>query len=56
MTALNLLIFIRPHIIESWDDYIQVTQDSERLHKDYANLPMVKEEFDEAIERIESLD
>ncbi len=51
----NVLLFIRPHIINSWADYVQVTENTEELHKEVADLPILREEFDEATNYFKSL-
>ena len=45
----NLIIFIRPQIIHNFAEYKEVTDHQEDLYKDQAVLPILKEEFDEAI-------
>lgn len=48
----NILFFIRPTIINSYEDYKRVTQDEEDLFKETAILPILKEEFDAAVDWI----
>ncbi len=45
----NLVIFLRPHIINSFEDYKALTSHQEKLYKEQATLPALKEDFDEAI-------
>jgi type II secretory pathway component GspD/PulD (secretin) len=45
----NVIIFIRPVIIRSFEQYKQLTEHQEWLYKDQARLPMLKEEFDEGL-------
>ncbi|HEX2578772.1 MAG TPA: secretin N-terminal domain-containing protein, partial [Rhabdochlamydiaceae bacterium] len=49
-TKNNLIIFMRPQIINTYDDYKKVTDDQECLYKDQAVLPVLKEEFDAGID------
>lgn len=48
----NIVIFLRPKIINSFEDYKQVTERQEWLYKDQARLPVLKEDFDEALDTI----
>lgn len=45
----NLIIFIRPQIIHSFDEYKQITDHQENLYKDESVVPRLKEEFDDGL-------
>lgn len=45
----NIIIFVRPQIINSFDEYKQVTEHQEDLYKDQAVIPILKEEFDAGV-------
>ncbi len=46
----NIIIFLRPHIINSDDDYRALTEHQEVLFKDEAGAPILKEEFDHGLD------
>lgn len=46
----NVIIFLRPHIINSIDTYRQITENQEHLFKDEAKYPILKEEFDSGLD------
>ncbi len=46
----NIIIFLRPHIISSDDDYRALTEHQEVLYKDEAGAPISKEEFDHGLD------
>lgn len=48
----NVIIFVRPQIINSYDEYKKVTEHQEWLYKDDASLPILKEEFDEGLDLV----
>jgi type III secretion protein C len=48
-TKNNVIIFIRPQIIHSYNEYKEITEHQENLYKDEMVLPVMKEEFDEGI-------
>jgi type III secretion protein C len=48
----NVIIFVRPHIINTYEDYKKVTSTQEDIYKDQAKIRILKEEFDEAIDLI----
>lgn len=54
-TKTNVIIFLRPIIINSFEDYDKVTQDEEAMYKQSAVRQDLKEEFDDATETIKSL-
>ncbi len=45
----NLIIFIRPHIITSFEEYKKITEHQEALYKDDVLIPRLKEQFDEGV-------
>lgn len=51
----NVIIFLRPFIIDSFKDYDQLTADEEALYKEQAGLQDLKEEFDAGTEMIKDL-
>lgn len=50
----NLIIFMRPHIITSYDEYRRVTEHQEFIFKDQASLPILKEEIDQALDIVKT--
>lgn len=48
----NVIIFVRPQIINSYDEYKKVTEHQEWLYKDTASLPILKEDFDESLDLV----
>ncbi len=50
----NIIIFVRPHIINSYEDYRQLTERQEMLYKDEATLPVLKEQFDAGIDWVKT--
>ena len=50
----NIIIFVRPHIVNSFEDYRQLTERQEMLYKDQAVLPILKEQFDEGIDMVKT--
>ena len=53
-TKNNIVIFIRPHIIESGEDYRKVTEFQENTYKDQAGLRVLAEEFDAGIDIVKT--
>ncbi|MBS0627486.1 MAG: hypothetical protein JSS09_04675, partial [Verrucomicrobia bacterium] len=51
----NVIIFLRPFIIDSFKDYDLLTADEEALYKEQASLQDLKEEFDAGPEMIKNL-
>ncbi len=49
-TKVNLIIFLRPQIINTYEDYKKVTEEQECTFKDQAVMPVLKEEFDAGID------
>lgn len=48
----NVIIFVRPQIINSYDEYKKVTEHQEWLYKDDTSLPILKEEFDQGLDLV----
>jgi type III secretion protein C len=51
----NIIIFMRPIIIDSFEDYDRVTEGEEAMYKQSATTQLLKEEFDNATEMIKAL-
>ena len=54
-TKTNVIIFIRPIIIHSFEDYDRITEEEEAMFKENAVHNILKEEFDQATEMIKAL-
>ena len=52
----NVIIFMKPYIINSYEEYKQITEHQEWLYKDRAVLPVLKEEFDDALDTVKTPD
>ncbi len=50
----NLIIFLRPHIINTYDEYKAITDHQEQLYKDQAIIPILKEEFDSGLDIVKT--
>lgn len=50
----NIIIFVRPHIINTYEEYRQITERQQTLYKDEAVLPILKEEFDSGIDWVKT--
>lgn len=48
----NIIIFLRPHIVNTYEDYKSITDGQEDLYKENAVLPVLKEEFDAGIDMV----
>lgn len=48
----NIIIFIRPVIINTYEEYKRLTEHQEWLYKDSARKPVLKEWFDEAVDLV----
>jgi type II secretory pathway component GspD/PulD (secretin) len=48
----NVIIFVRPQIVNNYQEYKAITEHQEWLYKDNARLPVLKEEFDEGIDMV----
>ncbi|MBS0651741.1 MAG: hypothetical protein JSR93_11320 [Verrucomicrobia bacterium] len=56
ITKSNVIIFLKPYIINSYDQYKEITEHQEWLYKDNAVLPVLKEEFDEGLDLVKTPD
>ena len=54
-TKNNVIIFMRPIIIDSFEDYDQITEGQEGMYKQSASTQLLKEEFDAGTEMIKAL-
>lgn len=52
----NIVIFLRPHIINSLEDLRRVTADQEDAFRDQQGTPFLLQQFDEGMELIKSID
>lgn len=50
----NIIMFIRPQIIKTFDQYKDVTSHQEATYKEQAILPVLKEEFDQAVDIVKT--
>lgn len=50
----NIIIFVRPQLINSFDEYKQITERQQNLYKDIVVLPVLKEEFDDGIDWVKT--
>lgn len=50
----NVIIFIRPKIIDTYGEYKKVTEHQEWLYKDNARMGFLKEEFDEGLDLVKT--
>lgn len=48
----NVIIFVRPKIVTTYEEYKKITEHQEWLYKDSARLPVLKEWFDESIDLV----
>jgi type III secretion protein C len=48
----SIIIFIRPQIVNTYEEYKRITEHQEWLYKDSFRLPILKEEFDEGIDMV----
>jgi type II secretory pathway component GspD/PulD (secretin) len=55
-SAANIVIFIRPHIINSLEDMRKVTAEQEEFFHDQAGTPLLEHQFDDSMELIKRLD
>jgi type III secretion protein C len=56
LTNSNIVIFIRPHIINSVDDMRRLTTKEEDFFRDQAGTPFLERNFDEGMELIKTVD
>lgn len=52
----NIVIFIRPHIINSVDEIRHITREEEDYFRDQSGTPFLEKGFDEAMELIKTVD
>lgn len=52
----NIVIFIRPHIINSYEDMQNITESQEEYFRDETGSPTLEHDFDEAIDTLKSYD
>ncbi len=52
----NIVIFLRPHIINSVDDLRRITADQEEAFRDQQGTPFLIRQFDEGMELIKTVD
>lgn len=52
----NVVIFLRPHIINSIDDITRITHEQELFFRDQAGTPFLEHNYNEAMELIKSVD
>jgi type II secretory pathway component GspD/PulD (secretin) len=50
----NVIIFVRPHIINTFDEYKMITENQQNVYKDQAVLPVLKEQFDAAVDVVKA--
>ncbi len=50
----NVVIFLRPHILNSMDDITRVTKDQERFFREQTGSPQLEHSYNEAMEFIKS--
>ncbi len=53
-TKFNIVIFMCPHIVNTYEDYRRITENQENLFKDSAVLPVLKEEFDAGLDLVQT--
>lgn len=56
LTKTNVIIFLKPYIINSYDQYKEITEHQEWVFKDNAVLPILKEEFDAGLDLVKTPD
>ncbi|MBI3236153.1 MAG: hypothetical protein HYZ48_00345, partial [Chlamydiales bacterium] len=53
-TKYNVIIFLKPYIINSHEEYKKITEHQEWLFKDQAGLPVLREEFDAGLDIVKT--
>lgn len=53
-TKQNLIFFIRPHIVNTYEEYRMITDRQEEVFKENAVLPVLKEEFDAGVDIVKT--
>jgi type II secretory pathway component GspD/PulD (secretin) len=56
IAAQNIVIFLRPYIVNSIDDIKQVTETQEEFFRDQAGSPFLERGYNEAVELIKTVD
>ena len=52
----NIVIFLRPHVINSLEDLRRITEDQEDVFRDQQGSPFLMHQYDDAMELIKSID
>lgn len=52
----NIVIFMRPHIVNSLDDITRITHEQELFYRDQAGTPFLEHSFNESMELIKTVD
>lgn len=52
----NIVIFLRPHILNSLDDMTRITRDQEEFFREQAGTPNLEHSYNEAMELIKTVD
>ncbi len=50
----NIIIFLRPQIVKSFDEYKEITEHQEDLFRTRAHLPVLKEAYDEGLDLVKT--
>ena len=50
----NIVIFIRPHVINSYEDMTHLTETQENFFRENAGSPILEQDFEEAVELIKT--
>ncbi|MFY7842774.1 MAG: secretin N-terminal domain-containing protein [Rhabdochlamydiaceae bacterium] len=48
----NIIIFVKPHIVNSYEEYRQITEHQQTLHQESAQTKILKEEFAAGIDMV----
>ncbi|MGR3911694.1 MAG: hypothetical protein QRY71_00070 [Candidatus Rhabdochlamydia sp.] len=56
MSKHNVIIFMRPHIVNTYEEYKLITQNQENKYKEAASQTFLKEDFDSGIDMIKDID
>ena len=51
----NIVIFMRPHIINTYQDMTSVTTSQEETFRENSGTPLLEEEFDEGLELLKTV-
>ncbi len=52
----NLIFFIRPQVVNTYEEYRAITEHQEDVYKDQAVMPVLKEEFDAGVDIVKQPD